>query len=449
MRRNLLPVAIAFLALACSGMALCAAAADDDAFSRLTPDKLAAVHADRLKYAAARTTLPPLPGLQDLRAVIHCHTLLSHDSRGTLEEYIAAAKATNTRVFLITDHPSDKHDFFKDGFRGLHEGILFLPGAEQDGFLLIPLAPMKCAGQERAQADIDTVNKTGGVAFASHIEGWPDALWNMPGLLGTEIYNVHYEILHRPEFKDIDSNPMKMVTLIKAAQQYPQETFGALQSEMTDYMRRYDKQTAAGRFVAVNANDSHQNTGLVIKGGDTADKVVLEDPLGDKIADVPTAMVKMLGIELPADLGPGQVGFKFQLDPYEQSFRHSSTHLLAPSLDVPSVLSALRAGHCYVAFDWIADPTGFRFQAQGTDKPALMGDEIAYKQGMKLTAALPLPAQIRLIKDGQPVSLPEADKAVSTFSYQPTGPGVYRLEAWLQVGDRSLPWIYSNPIYVR
>ena len=29
------------------------------------------------------------------------------------------------------------------------------------------------------------------------------------------------------------------------------------------------------------------------------------------------------------------------------------------------------------------------------------------------------------------------------------GPGAYRIEAWLDVGGESRPWIYSNPIYVR
>lgn len=424
------------------------AATADDAFARLTPEKLQAVHADVAKYAAARKTLPPLPGLQDLRAVIHCHTLLSHDSRGTLEEYITAGKATNTKVFLITDHPSDKNDFFKDGFTGMHEGILFMPGAEQDGFLLTPLAPMKCANTERAQADIDAVNKTGGVAFASHIENWPDAVWNMPGLLGTEIYNVHYEIIARPEFKGIDSDPTKLITLIKAAEKFPQETFGALQSEMTDYMRRYDKQTAVGRFVAVNANDSHQNTGIVIKGGDKPDMVVLEDPLGEKIADLPGAMIQMLGIQLPQGLKAGQVGFKFQLDRYDVSFRHSSTHLLAPQLDVPAVLDTLRKGHCYVAFDWMADPTGFVFAVGKPDAPdALMGDEVKMAPGLTLAARLPLPATLKLVKDGQVAATSAAPH--DTYAYQVSGPGVYRLEAWLQVGDRSLPWIYSNPIYVR
>jgi hypothetical protein len=28
-------------------------------------------------------------------------------------------------------------------------------------------------------------------------------------------------------------------------------------------------------------------------------------------------------------------------------------------------------------------------------------------------------------------------------------PGVYRVEAWLEVGGEERPWIFTNPIYVR
>ena len=57
------------------------------------------------------------------------HSGLSHDSRGTVEEIVAAAKATGTRVLLFTEHPADHYDFYKDGHRGLKDGVLLIPGA--------------------------------------------------------------------------------------------------------------------------------------------------------------------------------------------------------------------------------------------------------------------------------------------------------------------------------
>jgi len=77
-----------------------------------------------------------------------------------------------------------------------------------------------------------------------------------------------------------------------------------------------------------------------------------------------------------------------------------------------------------------------------------MGDEVPLQSGLTLTAVLPLPAQLRLIKDGQPIALAGSAER-NTLEYEVKEKGVYRLEAWLKVGDESFPWIYSNPIYVR
>jgi hypothetical protein len=55
---------------------------------------------------------------------------------------------------------------------------------------------------------------------------------------------------------------------------------------------------------------------------------------------------------------------------------------------------------------------------------------------------------LRLIKDGQPIALAGSAER-DTFKYEVKEKGVYRLEAWLKVGDESFPWIYSNPVYVR
>jgi acetyl esterase/lipase len=61
-----------------------------------------------------------------------------------------------------------------------------------------------------------------------------------------------------------------------------------------------------------------------------------------------------------------------------------------------------------------------------------------------MRVSLPIPARLKLIHDGQVVA--EADTA-RKFSYVPTEPGAYRLEAWLSVDGEDRPWIFSNPIY--
>jgi hypothetical protein len=48
---------------------------------------------------------PPVKALRDYRGIIHCHSKYSHDSQGTYEEILAAAKAAKVDFICMTDHP--------------------------------------------------------------------------------------------------------------------------------------------------------------------------------------------------------------------------------------------------------------------------------------------------------------------------------------------------------
>jgi hypothetical protein len=133
-------------------------------------------------------------------------------------------------------------------------------------------------------------------------------------------------------------------------------------------------------------------------------------------------------------------------DPYERSLRYVSTHLLASSLDETVVRETLRAGHVYVAHDWLADPTGFAFVVQRHGKRlAVMGDEIEAQPGLTLRTATTLPAQLKLFRNGTLLKSVQGDR----LDFAPREAGVYRVEAWLTLDGEERPWIYSNPIYVR
>lgn len=128
-----------------------------------------------------------------------------------------------------------------------------------------------------------------------------------------------------------------------------------------------------------------------------------------------------------------------------QSFRHVSTHLLMDELTEAAVCEALRKGRAYVAFDWMADPTGFLFQAQSDGKRWAMGSEIPFASGMTLQAAAPLPGQFRLLCGGKEVTR-ETGRSVE---YVVTVPGIYRVEVWLELDGEARIWVLSNPIYIR
>jgi hypothetical protein len=96
----------------------------------------------------------------------------------------------------------------------------------------------------------------------------------------------------------------------------------------------------------------------------------------------------------------------------------------------------------------MCDATGFRFEAVDIDGKlsAGMGDDVKLSEGLKLTAKLPLPAYIRLLRQGKEVATSEGK---AHFEYLVKEPGAYRLEAWLKLDNEWRPWIFANPVYVR
>ena len=74
-----------------------------------------------------------------------------------------------------------------------------------------------------------------------------------------------------------------------------------------------------------------------------------------------------------------------------------------------------------------------------------MGSEIPFASGMHLEAAAPLAGEFRVLRQGQEVARARG----RSLRYAVAGPGIYRVEVWLQIAGESKLWILSNPIYVR
>ena len=136
------------------------------------------------------------------------------------------------------------------------------------------------------------------------------------------------------------------------------------------------------------ANDSHHN--LHVRAVLNDDGLVkIEDAIGTQVALVDpekTAIVK----GLIKGKRPGDLVLEMDLDPYERSFRHVSTHLLMNELTEPAVVDALKSGRAYVAFDWLADPTGFVFEAVNGEQHWPVGSEPRMTEGLRLRGAAPL-----------------------------------------------------------
>jgi hypothetical protein len=75
----------------------------------------------------------------------------------------------------------------------------------------------------------------------------------------------------------------------------------------------------------------------------------------------------------------------------------------------------------------------------------LLGDDVPWSEGLRLTARFPVPCKIRLLRSGQLVQ----ESAGDTLDFRVDGQGVFRVEGWLPLDGEDRAWVYSNPIYVR
>jgi hypothetical protein len=141
-----------------------------DALDKLRAEKLQSVHQAILALKSQRQALSRPGPFTEFRANLHVHSGLSHDSRGKIEDIVAAARAVGTRVLMFTEHPSERHDYFTDGHQGTRDGVLLIPGAETNGFLAFPTRSLRGLATGSPQEFCDLVRSRGGLVFLSHLE---------------------------------------------------------------------------------------------------------------------------------------------------------------------------------------------------------------------------------------------------------------------------------------
>jgi len=427
---------VALAVLLCSVGSLSA-----DALERMNLERLRATHERVEQLTKQRVPVELKSGYDDVRTLLHVHSAFSHDSRGTIEEIVAAAKAVGVRAILFTEHPADHYDFMTDGHQGLVDGVLLIPGAESGGFLAYPTRSIKGEKPGEKQAFADLIKRDDGMIFLSHLEERLD--WEINGLTGTEIYNTHADFKDEVKFANMLKNPFALVTLSKAVKEYPQEMFAALQDYPADYLKKFDDLCQKRRHTGVSASDSHHNQAYRAKITEDG-KVELTDALDKKITTVDPEKLPLIK-PLVKGKKAGDVVFELDLDPYERSFRHVSTHLLLKELDRDNIWEALKASRAYVSFDWMADPTGFVYRADRGDQSWPIGGEVPAGEKVQLRAAAPQVGTIKLLRNGKVIEQVDGSSLDKTVEE----PGVYRVEVWLNIAGEPRPWILSNPIYVQ
>lgn len=411
-----------------------------DALARLQADKLAAVHQAVMALRADWQAVLRVGPYREHRANLHVHSHWSHDSRGTLDEIVAAARTTGTSVLMFTEHPADHYDFFKQGHQGVKDGVLLIPGAEMQGFLTYPTMSVRGLNPGTPQELSDLVTGRGGLMFVSHLEERMD--WKIRDVTGVEIYNTHADFKDEKKMIGALKNPLWMFQASTLIRQYPQEAYSALQDYPADYLKKWTELCETAPHTGVSANDAHQNIGLLVRWVE-GDKARLEDSLGKTLLELNLALIPDSD-ELRKGKQAGDILFRLQLDPYENALRHVATHLLLAEFSEKGVREALTAGRAFVAFDWLGDATGFDFAAVNDLQRHEMGSQPPWSRDLTLRAKAPLPAHWRLLRGAEVI----AESTGRTFEFTPAGPGNYRIEAWLDIAGERMIWIISNPIYL-
>ena len=142
---------------------------------------------------------------------------------------------------------------------------------------------------------------------------------------------------------------------------------------------------------------------------------------------------------------------------YRPLFRLLKLHLLLErplSADFETaknqVYGALRKGRFYNAVDAAAHAKGFMFWGEKRGKKVQMGNSAFLDSPITLHINTPFPyaKEVHLIHNGEHI-LRSADKDIS---YSATQPGIYRVEVYLREKtplSKEIPWIVSNPIFLR
>jgi acetyl esterase/lipase len=298
---------------------------------------------------------------------------------------------TRARALAAAKEAGVRAVFFSDHrgpkpetWQGMRDGVLFFAGSEDDHLLRFPTpAP--------------------GLRFLSHPEERPEM--SDEGFEGMEIYNRHADAMDDKDFleffQSLPKDPEKLRQFAALAERYPEEVYGSGCDYWPEIFARWDSILERRRFTGIAANDAHENQ--VFQAG----------------------------------------GAKLFLDPYTVAFRNTTTHILARELSEAALHTSLKEGRAYVAHDWLCDPSGFAFWAVNNLGVYEMGDTIPMTGTTRLEVRTPAPAHIKVFFDGKLL----AEGRESQLTTKAPGPGVARVEAWLDVDGESRPWIYSNAIF--
>jgi len=378
----------------------------------------------------------PLTKLNTYRGVMHVHSYLSHDSKGTLDDIIPAAKTDGIDFIFLTDHPHGRLDTLPKGYHGYFNGVLIEPGTENDGFDIWPLHPTVIDWKLNKDTVAKNIVSKGGIICYAHTEESHN--WSNTDFQGMEIYNFHTDTK--------DQSPVPIIlNVIVNGNKYRHWVMREFFDEQTPILARWDSLNRIRKIVGFSAVDAHENQNYRAR--------YLKDGrvqwIGPNAKPVDTMEVKFWNKWLFEKPDKSGWIFKWLVDTYQASFNYITNYVIADTLASPSLADHMKKGHLFTAFKSLADAKGFLYYAVNKKDSlvAILGDSINIDQVKTLNAISPFPGQFRLIHDGKTVNISSDENYRFTWS-EPLEKGAYRIEIHLKLQGKLIPWLYSNPIYI-
>jgi hypothetical protein len=319
---------------------------------------------------------------RDWRGAIHIHSATGGHSTGLYEEIFSAARDCTYDFVFITEHPRQNPILVQPQ----PSDLVVIYGFEK---------PMDSGPRMLTDPD-------GKIRIATEYEGHPipseiDAL---------EIYNLHENGVR------VDSW-FNRINFLYHQLVFTELFYYQLWDVNPYFIQSWETSLADGHKTALAGSDAHQNVGIV-----------LQTTTGQKLLSL-------------------------MVDPYARSLRFVSNRLVDPKdgpLTSERVIDLIGRGSSYIAFEQIADPTGFSFHAEYQGKPHPMGSTVGREA--KLVLQSPIPARFRVFRSGAL----DQELEGRLFEIEKLGEGCYRVEVYPldpPVIIEGKPWILSNPIYVR
>jgi hypothetical protein len=350
-----------------------------------------------------------------VRGAIHVHTRRS-DGSGSPEEVAIAAANAGLKFVVLTDHG--------DGTRTpvlpvYHRGVLIVDAVEisaEDGHVLalgLAKTPYPLGGD--ARDIVEDVARLGGMSIAAHPgSAKPELRWTewASPFDGLEWLNGDSESRDEPWqawARALFTYPIR-----------PSESLATMLDRPDAVLRRWDALTARRRVVGVAGSDAHARLDVTEDGGNR----------------------RPATIRIPG---------------YESMFRAFSVTATELRLsgdaaaDASLLLGAIRQGRIYSTIDGLAGPAAVSFFAVRGGSRWMAGDFVPPGGGdieLRVDGNIPSAARVILMKNGAVAATASGQPFRKTV---PAAEAVYRVEIQLPraPGNPPIPWVVTNPIYVR